>query len=162
MSIRHFKIVLVLFVGLQGWFYLAGNVANWEHGVGAVSYVISMAGHEVYPAHIVPVLAGTGWATLCYLVILAGEFSVGALSLLGCWRLWCVRKADAATFNGAKNMAIMGAAMAMVVWFGLFMVVGAALFQMWQTSVGDGSFQGAFRFAAISALVLLFVSQRDN
>jgi predicted small integral membrane protein len=51
--------------------------------------------------------------------------------------------------------------MALVVWFGGFIVIGGVLLQMWQTQIGAGSFHDAFRFAAIGGLVLLFVSQTD-
>lgn len=51
--------------------------------------------------------------------------------------------------------------MAMVLWFGGFVVLGGALFQMWQTQVGLGSFDGAFTYAATSGLVLLFLNQPD-
>ena len=52
------------------------------------------------------------------------------------------------------NMVGMGAGMAMVVWFGGFIVIGAVLFQMWQTPIGAGSFHDAFIFAAIVKTVL--------
>lgn len=162
MSIRHFKIILVLFVGLQGWLYVAENLANWPSAVGAVSYVISQQGHAAYPVKIFPALTGTGWASLALALIVTGEFLVGALSLRGCWKLWAARKADAATFNAAKAPAMMGAAMAMVVWFGGFVVIGGALFAMWQTQLGDGSFRGAFIYSMTSAMVLLVLALKDD
>ena len=45
MAIRILKIVLVVFVGLQGWLYVAGNIANWDSGLSAVGYVLGMEGH---------------------------------------------------------------------------------------------------------------------
>jgi predicted small integral membrane protein len=51
--------------------------------------------------------------------------------------------------------------MAMVVWFGGFIVVGGVLFQMWQTQIGAGSLKDAFVFAASGGLVLLFVNSPD-
>ena len=161
MDIRLLKIVLVVFVGLQGWFYVAGNLANWEAGHAAVGYVLSMQGHEVYGTHIVPPVTHPALVTLAFLAIIAGEFLVGALSLAGAWQLWRARRADAAAFNEAKRFAILGAGMAVVVWFGGFIVIGGALFQMWETEVGSGSFEGAFIYAASSALVLLFVNNPD-
>jgi predicted small integral membrane protein len=86
---------------------------------------------------------------------------VGALSLKGAWDLWRTRHEDASAFNSAKTFAILGAGMAMVVWFGGFVVMGGALFQMWQTQIGTGSFNGAFIYASTSALVLLFLNSPD-
>jgi predicted small integral membrane protein len=43
----------------------------------------------------------------------------------------------------------------MLVWFGLFMVIAGAAFQMWQTAAGGASFNGAFQYFAASAFVLI-------
>ena len=162
MAIRYLKLVLVGFVGLQALFYVAGNIANWSAGLGAVGYVLGMQGHEVYPQHIFPPVTHPVLLTLAYLVILSAEFSVGALSLKGAWDLWQARRASAAVFNASKRYALLGPGMAMVVWFGGFIVVGGALFQMWQTEVGAGSFRDAFVFAATGALVMLIVERPDD
>lgn len=162
MAIRILKIVLVTFVGLQGWFYVAGNIANWESGFGAVAYVLGMEGHEVYGNPIVPPITSPALVTLVFLTIIAGEFLVGALSLKGAWDLWRARNGEADQFNSAKSFAVLGAGTALVVWFGGFIVLGGALFQMWQTQIGAGSFDDAFVFAVTSGLVLLFVNSPDQ
>jgi predicted small integral membrane protein len=162
MAIRILKIVLIIFVGLQGWFYVAGNLANWDAGFGAIAYVLGMEGHGVYGTHIFPAITSSALVTIAFITILVGEFLVGALSLKGAWDLWQARSADAKVFNSAKTFAILGAGMALVVWFGGFVVIGGALFQMWQTQVGTGSFNGAFIYAMTSGLVLLFVNNPDK
>lgn len=162
MAVRMLKIVLVVFVGLQGWFYVAGNIANWDAGLGAVGYVLGMQGHEIYGNHIFPPVTNPALVTIAFVLIIFGEFLVGALSLAGAWRLWQARNGDGRSFNSAKTFAILGAGMAMVVWFGGFVVIGGALFQMWQTQVGSGSFEGAFIYGATSAFVLLFVNSPDS
>jgi predicted small integral membrane protein len=162
MAIRILKIVLVIFVGLQGWFYVAGNLANWSSGMGAVAYVLGMEGHAVYGTHIFPPITHSAMVTIAFLSIIFGEFLVGALSLRGAWNLWTARHRDAKDFNAAKTAAILGAGMALVVWFGGFVVIGGALFQMWQTQIGAGSFNGAFVYASTSAFVLLFLNHPDT
>lgn len=162
MAIRILKIILVVFVGLQGWFYVAGNLANWTSGMGAVAYVLGMEGHEVYGTHIFPPVTSSALVTIAFLFIIAAEFLVGALSLKGAWDLWTARDQAADEFNAAKKFAILGAGTALVVWFGGFVVIGGALFQMWQTQVGLGSFNGAFIYGAISGFVLLFVNAPDS
>jgi predicted small integral membrane protein len=161
MAIRVLKIILVVFVGLQGWFYVAGNIANWDSGLAAVGYVLGMEGHEIYATHIFPALTNKALVTIAFLIIICGEFLVGALSLTGAWHLWRARNGHADSFNSAKTFAILGAGMAMVVWFGGFVILGGALFQMWQTQIGTGSFEGAFIYGATSALILLFVNSPD-
>ncbi|MGB1261735.1 MAG: DUF2165 family protein [Cognaticolwellia sp.] len=162
MSIRILKIVLVVFVGLQGWLYVAGNIANWDAGLAAVGYVLSMQGHEVYTTSIFPSITSPALVTIAFVVIIFAEILIGALSLIGAWKLWQVRHGDANLFNSAKTFAILGAGMAMIVWFGGFVVIGGGLFQMWQTQVGIGSFEGAFTYGAISAFILLFINSPDT
>ncbi|MEJ8567906.1 DUF2165 domain-containing protein [Elongatibacter sediminis] len=161
MAIRILKIVLVVFVGLQGGLYVAGNLANWEAAHGAIAYVLSMEGHEYYDAPIFPPITHPAWVTMTLLAIITGEFLIGALSFKGAWDLKRALKEPAEVFNSAKKYAILGAGMAMLVWFGGFIVIGGALFQMWQTEIGTASFEGAFIYAASSFLVLLFVNSAD-
>ena len=161
MSIRYLKIILIVFVGLTGLLFVAGNIANWNAGLKVVHYVLSMEGHEVYGSHIFPPVTNSVLVTMAYLLILTGESLVGVLSLKGAWDLWSVRKGSADTFNASKTYAILGTGMAMVVWFGGFIVIGGVLFQMWQTKIGAGSFADAFVFAASGGLILLFVSRPD-
>lgn len=162
MAIRYLKIVLVIFVGLQGLLYVAGNTANWSAGLGAVSYVLGMEGHEAYGTHIFPPVTNPVLLTMAYIAILTGEFLVGVLSLKGAWDLWRVRNAGAAVFNARKTYAIVGTGMAMVVWFGGFVVIGGALFQMWQTQLGAGSFDDAAVFALTGGIIMLFVGRPDD
>jgi predicted small integral membrane protein len=136
MAIRYLKIILIVFVGMQGWLYVAGNLFNWSSALEFVGYVLAMVEHEFYGTHIFPSVTHPVLVTLALLVIVTGEFMVGALSFKGAWDLWQVRKADAKQFDSAKTFAILGAGTAMLVWLGGFVVIGGGLFQMWQTQLG--------------------------
>ena len=76
--------------------------------------------------------------------------------------MWRARHAQAEDFRAAQKLAEIGAGVGVLVWFGLFGVIGSAFFQMWQTQVGTGSMNGAFQFFVSCALTLLFLNQRDN
>jgi predicted small integral membrane protein len=161
LSIRYIKMTLVVFVGLSGVLLVAGNIANWNAGLELVGYVVGMEGHEIYGSHIFPPVTHPVLVTLAYLLILTGESLVGVLSLKGAWDLWLARDENASAFNASKTYAILGTGMAVVVWFGGFVVIGGVLFQMWQTEIGHGSFADAFIFAAAGGLVLLIVNGPD-
>ena len=161
MGLRYFKIILVFFVALQALFYVAGNLANWDSAVSTVGYVLSQQEHLYYPNHIFPALTSKALVVAALLIIVTAELSVGTLALKGCWYMWRARKDDAAAFDRAKQFGLMGCLMAMVVWFGGFIVIGGALFQMWQTQVGDGSWSGAFMMGGISALIYLVVEKNE-
>ena len=76
--------------------------------------------------------------------------------------MWAKASAPATDFNGAKTYAVLGCGMALIVWFGGFTVIGAALFQMWQGQVGVSSFEGAHMYLVPSGIVLLFVAMKDD
>lgn len=160
--IRYLKIILVVFVGLQGLFYFGANIANWEAARGAVGAVVAMGERPWYPVALIPALEGTAMAGLALIVILIGEFAVGAVSLLGAAKMAGAANKPADQFNKSKDLAILGCGLALLVWFGGFTVIGGALFQMWQHDLGQGSMGDAHRFLVGSGLVLLFVNMKDD
>lgn len=160
--IRWLKIVLIVFVALQGLFYALQNLVNLHAAHDFVSNVLSMANHTVYPAHFGPPLSAAPLTWTALIIIVAGEFAVGLLGLKGAYDMFASRRAPAAVFDHAKRYAIVACGVAVALWFGLFMVIGGAYFQMWQTPEGFNAFHGAFIYAAISALVMLFVAGRDD
>lgn len=162
MEIRVLKAVLVMIVSLMGLIYAAQNVANLEQAYGAFAYVASNADHAAYPASFGPAFTSPVliW-TMTALVILA-EFGVGFLAAKGALDLWSARQAPAPDFKAAKKFALLGCGLAIIVWFGFFVVLGGGYFQMWQTEVGQGSFLDAAHFAELAGVVLLFVNMADD
>jgi predicted small integral membrane protein len=161
-AIRYVKAALVAFISLMCLMYAAQNVANLQAAHFFVSAATSTAGHEAYPASFGPGLESPALAWLALAIILAGEITAGVLAARGAWALWAARSAGADAFNAAKRYANLGGGVALLVWFGLFTVVGGAYFQMWQTELGGGSLDGAFQFVTQIGIVLLFVNLKDR
>ncbi|HAO36648.1 MULTISPECIES: DUF2165 family protein [unclassified Hyphomonas] len=159
--IRISKIILILFVGLQGLFYALNNIVNFEAATSFVQGVLPMAGNEAYPNAFGPAISSPVLITIVLCFIILGELLVAAFSLKGAYDMFRVRGGSAEGFNDAKTWAIMGCVMALLVWFGLFMVIGGAYFQMWQTPLGAAAQGGAFQYAISSGIVLLFVNAPD-
>ena len=160
--IRYLKIILIVFVGLQGFFYFAENIANWEAAKGFVAYVFSLEGHQAYPNALVPAVTSPALVTAALIVIVTGEFLVGLLSFIGAASMFAAAGKRAEAFEASKKFAILGCGMALIVWFGLFTVIGGALFAMWQTPLGDGSLDGSLQYALTSGIVMLFVAMKDD
>ena len=160
--IRIAKIILVALVGLQALFYALNNIANWTAAKGFVAGVLPMAGHEAYPEAFGPAITSPGLQLAALVIIVALELTIPVLAAKGVWDMAKARKANATAFNEAKSFALMACFMTLFVWFGLFMVLGSAYFQMWQTPLGGAAANGAFQYAAIGALVAIFVNQPDN
>ncbi len=160
--IRYFKIALIVLVGLQGLFYFISNAVNWEYAQMAVGAVLGQADSPAYPNLVVPAITSPFLIKLALIGIMIGELLVGLLCFKGAFDMWKQASGDAAAFNASKVWAIAGCCTALIVWFGIFQVFGAALFQMWQSQVGVGSFEGAFMYLAASAIILVFVNQKDD
>ena len=162
MAIRYLKMLFVFFEALLCLFYASQNVVNLRVAYQAVAYATTRQDQTIYPHSFGPGFGQTWlvWLTLSVIILL--EYSAGLLSAKGLWDLWRKRRAPAEAFNASKTFALWGAGTAIINWFGLFSVVGGAYFQMWQTQAGGMSLQGAFYYAALSAIVLFFVNMRDD
>ena len=162
MAIRLLKVVFVAFISLLCLFYAAQNVANLDACYQAFAYVMGRVDHQIYPDSIFPAVQNPVLIWLVLILVVTLEFAAGLIAAIGAWNLWRVRKAPAADFNGAKTYALVGCGLGIVVWLGLFAVLGGALLQMWQTEIGGASMDDAFQFFAACALIFLVVNSADN
>ncbi|MCJ8190351.1 DUF2165 domain-containing protein [Sphingomicrobium aestuariivivum] len=161
MTIRFVKLLLVIGAGLQALLYALQNIVNYEAGHAAVGYVLSRADHGVYPDSIVPMVTSDGLVTLAYVTIIAFELLGGLMVLAGAVRMAQSVGGTKRAFSASKWLALSGLGLLVFTWLGLFMAIGGAGFQMWQTEVGSGSLEGAFYYAAISGLVMALVAQEE-
>lgn len=161
MQIRILKIVLLLIISLQGIIYGAHNIANLEQAYGSLAYVMSHQDHVAYPNSAFPAITSPVLIWIGLIIVLIGEFGSGLLGLIGVRHLWQARAASPADFKIAKKYGILGCGIAIATWLGLFIVIGAAYFQMWQTEIGDASFRGAYILVGTNAFVLLFLNMDE-
>lgn len=159
--LRHFKIVAAIFVGLLGTLVFLGNLLNLEAAHSAVSFVVAAEEQPVYRV-IGPVAeaAWLGWLGLA--VIMGCELAVGILGLTGAMRMVRALGAGAEDFRSAASLAILAGLVGMLLWYGVFIVLGEGYFHMWQHEVGLGSVEGAFRYGTVSAVLAAFIASRDD
>lgn len=161
MHIRYLKIMFAALASLMALTYVTQNMVNMEAAHQAILYVTSGADHTVYANSFGPKFSSPllGWVVV--IIIFSLEYAAGLLLARGAWDMWRARKADVSTFSAAKKWAQIGAGVGVLVWFGLFGVVGAAFFQMWQTAIGAASMDDAFQFFVSCALTLIFLGQPE-
>ncbi len=157
MSIRLLKIGLVICIGLMCLLYAGQNMVNLEATKAVVGSVLSMDGHDYYPASLGPAITGPLWITLATWL----EFAAGLLAAWGALDMFRARNADARSFNASKARALLGTGLGVLVWLGLFGAIGGAYFQMWQTQLGVQSLNGAMQYTLMCGLVLIFVNMPD-
>jgi predicted small integral membrane protein len=162
MAIRIIKTALIVFVSLLCLLYGIQNIVNLDSAYMFVSTALGMEGHAAYPDSLGPGITSPFliWISLAIIIFL--ELVAGLLAGKGAWDMWSARSATADEFNAAKNFAILGGGMALIIWFGLFSAIGGAYFQMWQTELGGASLAGAFQFAALIGIVVIFVNTPDS
>lgn len=161
MAIRYLKMVLLVLVALLALTYAGQNLANLDAAMQAVAYVMRMDDHAVYPDSFGMAIDNPALTAVALATIIVGELAAGVLAGKGAWDLWHARRAPAAEFQAAKTIGLLGCGLGIVVWMGLFWVVGGAYFQMWQTAAGSASLGGAFHYLSMCAFVLLFVNMAD-
>ena len=161
MTDRYLKITFVAALGLMALLYVIHNIINLSQAYGAVGYVLGLEHNEVFANNLLPAISGSLVPVFAW-IIFAFEIASGIVCLLGAWKLWQARGADAAGFEATKGTAKLGAGLAVIVWFGIFGVIGGAGYQMWQSEVGAGSLGDAFKFSVWGLLVLIYLGQRES
>jgi len=160
--LRITKIMLIATVAL---FLLMGaffNVHDWSGTTGAVAATTSMAtfegGAEDWRATSSPVVIWMG-----ALFITLSKATAGVLCLIGALRMWAARKGDASAFATAKEFALSGCAVAMLLLFGGWIVIAETWFELWRSdAMRDAALQTAFRYGGMITLIALFVGNRDD
>ncbi|NIP18614.1 MAG: DUF2165 family protein [Xanthomonadales bacterium] len=160
--IRNLKVILSLCVAAMCLVYAGQNLANLDQAYGAVAYVMGNVDHQVYPNSFGPTITSPALLWVALIIIIGLEITAGLVTLKGTWDLFQARSADAATFDRAKRVTLIGVGLTLLVWFGLFHVIGGAVFQQWQTEAGDGSLTGAFWYCAMPMLVGLYLTQMPD
>ena len=160
--LRIMKILLAASVALWGLLGAVGNIGNWNATTGAVAAVTSMStfpgGPERWQATTNPaiILAGA-------LFILLAKIATGLLCATGAWRMWTARKQDAVAFAQAKPLVLSGCSVAIFMLFVGFSVIGEGWFEFWRSEeLREQAGAPAFRYAALIAVIALFIGARDD
>ena len=162
MHLRYLKIMFATLTSLMALIYVTQNMFNADAAHQAIIYVMSGADHAVYTNSFGPKLSNPTLGWIVVIIIFSLEYVTGLLIAKGAWDMWQARNADLVAFRDSKKWAQIGSGVGVFVWFGLFGVIGAAFFQMWQTTVGTGSMNGAFQYFVSCAITLLFLNQADE
>lgn len=150
---------LVALWALMGAFF---NFYDWSGTTGAVAATTSMATFEGG--------AGDWRATSNPVVILLGALFIplmktvaGILSLAGAYKMWTARKGDAASFAKAKELALAGCGVAMILLFGGWIIIAETWFELWRSDVmREAALQTAFRYGGMITLIALFIASNDG
>ena len=161
MAARLAKLLMVASLAAFALIVTFDNVVDYGSNYVFVQHVLAM--DTVFPDNALKYRAITDprlW-TLAYCAIIAVEGATCVLLVAGAMALGRALRADAATFERAKRLTVIGVTAAFLLWFVGFMVVGGEWFAMWQSKIWNGQ-EAAFRFYMTALAVLVFVNQADR
>lgn len=162
MLLRGTKIVMVLTVMLWGIVGALGNLLDWSGTLGSVQAVTTMStfegGGDSWRATDAALLVWLG-----ALFIMLSKLTAAGLCGAGAWRMYGASRADAATFQAAKELALAGCGIALIMLFGGFVVIAESWFELWRSEAMRGPvLSSAFRYAGLIGLIAIVVAQPDG
>jgi predicted small integral membrane protein len=161
MPMRLSKILLMATIALWLALVAFGNITDYGSNLVFVQHVLAM--DSIFPdasihyrAIHAPLLQHAA-----YVLIIAAETLATVLCGAGAWRMWRARRAPAATFHRAGQLAVAGLTVGVLLWLGGFMAVGGEWFGMWMSTQWNG-LASAFRFVVVLLAALVYLGQRDG
>jgi predicted small integral membrane protein len=160
LAIRYVKAALVASLAFFVLVVTFNNLTDYGSNFAFVSHVLSMdttfpGNTLMYRAITAPIARHLGYG-----LIILTEAVTGLLLAAGAIALWRARLSEAARFNAAKRLTVLGCGLGFLLWFTGFMAVGGEWFAMWQSSTWNGQ-EAAFRIYITLVGLLIFVNQRD-
>lgn len=156
------KAALIFMVAVWALSSALQNALDWQGTIGAVNTTTSMVtiegGESSWKAISHPLLAWVGAFFILLFKVIAG-----ALCGFGGLQMWRQHNSNIEAFNKAKNIALTGCIVAIVMLFGGFIVVAEGWFELWRSeSLRAPVIESAFRYACMISLVALIVATPDN
>ncbi|CDM25631.1 hypothetical protein BN940_15951 [Castellaniella defragrans 65Phen] len=159
-TIRVLKAGMVLAIGLWALLVAFNNVVDYDANWQFVRHVLSM--DTVFPDNALKHRAITDerLQTAVYWLIIAAEWTMGALCLLGAIRLFRAwRSRD--RFIRAKAIAACGLTLVFLTYFVGFVLIGGEWFCMWQSPIWNGQAKAVmFLTCAMLVLIVLLVDEQ--
>lgn len=159
--VRYLKIALAVFASLFCLFYATQNIANLGAAEWFVATMTAMEGHQAYPNTFAFSVTSPILVKLMLWIIILLELTAGFLIAKGAMDMFGGLGKTSAEFNAAKDYALAGTGLAVIIWFGIFGAFGGAFFQMWQVEAGVNALRDASFYALQHGVVWLIIRAED-
>jgi len=154
------KTVSVSAIGIQSLFIVLGNITDYDTNYQFVEHVLKMETTFSHSRIHYRSLDNPILFQASYGLIIGLEMLMSGCCLRGSWLLIKHLKSDPITFHAAKNWAVAGLTIGILIWFLGFEVVGGEWFAMWQSTSWNG-LTSAERMVSFQVLTLLLLHHRD-
>jgi len=159
--LRLFKAVSVAAIGLMAALISFGNITDYSTNYQFVEHVLKMDttfnDSHIHYRSINSIFAFNAF----YVSIILMEIVMAFFCIKGSWLLFKNLKSNAAIFYAAKNWAIAGIIIGIIVWFVAFEVIGGEWFAMWQSNTWNG-LAAAERVLNFLGLTLILLHLKDE
>ncbi|MEP4890743.1 MAG: DUF2165 family protein [Aliiglaciecola sp.] len=159
--LRRAKSIMILTVAIWGFVGALHNLIDWDGTLAAVKMATSMItipdGSESWQAtsNLIVVWIGA-------LFILGAKLTTGVMCTIGSIRMWKAQGANSSVYNAAKQIALTGCAVAIIMLFGGFIIIAESWFELWRSETMLAPVLGsAFRYAGMISLISIFVALKD-
>jgi predicted small integral membrane protein len=158
---RFIKTGCVLAIGILALLITFDNLTDYYSNYWFVAHVMKM--DTTFPGNRLLYRSITHpWLYhAAYIFIIGLEGFMSFCSLKGSWLLWKNIKAAPETFYAAKNWAVAGLGIGILIWFLGFEVLGGEWFAMWQSTSWNG-LGAAERILTFLVLVLILLHLKDE
>jgi predicted small integral membrane protein len=159
--LRTAKTLLVFAIALYYTLLVLNNTTDYNSNFQFIRHVLMMDSTFPNNSAMWRAINSPSIHTLFYITIIAWESLTMILLWWGGIKLARSLKASAATFHQAKNIAITGFTLSLLMWFVAFLTIGGEWFLMWQSQTWNGQ-EAAFRMFTVIGIVLLFLTIKDD
>ena len=153
--------LLVFAIALYYTLVVFNNTTDYNSNFQFIRHVLMMDSTFPNNAGMWRAINSPGIHTLFYVSVITWE----SVTMVLCWwggiRIARNLRTPTVAFHEAKNVAIVGLTLSLLMWLVAFLTVGAEWFLMWQSATWNGQ-EAAFRMFAVVGIVLIFVAMRDE
>jgi len=159
--LRLAKVISVMAIGIMAAVIAFGNITDYSSNYQFVEHVLKMDttfnDSSLHYRSINNVFAFNAF----YIFIILMEVAMAFFCIKGSWLLFKNLKSDAVIFHAAKNWAIAGIIIGIVIWFIAFEVIGGEWFAMWQSNTWNG-LAAAERVLGFLGVTLILLHLKDE
>jgi predicted small integral membrane protein len=158
--LRAAKVSLVVGVAIFYTFVVLNNLTDYDSNFQFIRHVLMM--DSTFPGNrgMWRAMNGLTWHIVFYWTIIVWESVTAVLCWWGALRLARSLKGDVDSFRRAKNTAIIGLSLSLLMWLVAFLGVGGEWFLMWQSKTWNGQ-EAAFRMFTVVGIVLLLLVESE-
>jgi predicted small integral membrane protein len=149
--LRSAKLIFVFAIGVMALLIVIGNTTDYYTNYYFVEHVMKM--DTIFPDSNIHYRSINNHVLFhaAYILIIALEATMA---------FFCLKSAPE-TFHTAKNWAIAGLTIGIIIWFLGFEVIGGEWFAMWQSTTWNG-LASAERVLSFLVLTLIFIQFKDE